>query len=91
MILVLKYISKIKIAEQGVAYHLKNEAFYELIGALKDKMNGDKLSDFIEKYSVEEILFAFKGNGFGVNAYPHSKSYNDYLNLHLKIYAKVST
>ncbi|MCB8817378.1 hypothetical protein [Desulfosporosinus shakirovi] len=68
---------------------MKSSAFYELDNVLKDTKN-DKSSAFIEKYSVEEILFAFKVNGFGVNAYPRSESEksNISLDLHKKVYAK---
>jgi hypothetical protein len=68
---------------------MKGSAFYELIDVLKDK-NKNKIEYFIEKYSVEDVLLAFKGNGFGVNAFPESKSYNEYLNIRPGLYSKAS-
>jgi len=47
----------------------------------------DKIDAFIKKYTLQEILFAFKGNGLGVNAYPNSDSYKIYLELKRKIYS----
>ncbi|HDR7725218.1 TPA: hypothetical protein QCX71_004864, partial [Bacillus cereus] len=69
---------------------LKSKAFYELMDVLKDKKKNYKFDPFIEKYMLEDILIAFKGNGFGVNAYPNSKSYNEYLDILPKIYSKAS-
>lgn len=47
----------------------------------------DKFDAFIKKHTLQEILFAFKGNGLGVNAYPDSNSYEIYLGLKRKIYS----
>jgi hypothetical protein len=63
---------------------LSSKAFYELIGVLK---NSDKTDAFIRNHKLREILFAFKGNGLGVNAYPGSKSYENYLELLRKFYS----
>lgn len=70
--------------------NLKGYAFYELNQVLKDKKNDSKFEEFIEKYSVEDLLMAFKGNGFGVNAFPGSESYNDYLNILPRVYTKAT-
>lgn len=69
--------------------YLISEAFYEFDN-LKNKTDDKVMNDFIEKYSIEEIISAFKCNGFGVNAYPNSKSYKDYVKWHSKIYEKYS-
>ncbi|RFU60848.1 hypothetical protein D0463_16035 [Bacillus sp. V59.32b] len=63
---------------------LNSKAFYELMDVLKKH---DKIDAFIKKHTLQEILFAFKGNGLGVNAYPDSKSYEIYLRLIRKIYS----
>ncbi|WP_257140907.1 hypothetical protein [Bacillus toyonensis] len=69
---------------------MKSKTFYELIDVLKDKKNDYRFDSFIDKYMLEDLLGAFKGNGFGIDAYPNSKSYNEYLDKLPKIYAKAS-
>lgn len=66
---------------------LNSKAFYELIDVLKNIKNHDKIDSFIKNHTLQEMLFAFKGNGLGVNAYPGSKSYESYLELIRKIYS----
>ncbi|WP_028400512.1 hypothetical protein [Ectobacillus panaciterrae] len=70
---------------------LKSGVFYELMSVLNDRKNNYKFDSVIEKYMLEDILIALKGNGFGVNAYPNSKSYNKYLDILPKISSKAST
>lgn len=67
---------------------MNSSAFYELIDVLQDKKKVDKIEEFIMKYSVEDIIFAFKMNGIGINAYPNSESYNEYINIRPIIYSK---
>ncbi|MEG6520858.1 hypothetical protein [Desulfotomaculum sp. 1211_IL3151] len=67
---------------------MKSIAFYEFLDALKSKT--DKINSFLEKYSIEEIIFALKGNGFGVDAYPGSRSYKNFLELRPLIICKAS-
>ncbi|MDD2495640.1 MAG: hypothetical protein PHG06_06840 [Parabacteroides sp.] len=69
---------------------MKSSAFYELDKVLKNKKNDSKIEEFIEKYSVEDLLMAFKGNGFGVNAFPGSESYKDYSRIRPRVYAKAA-
>ncbi|MFE4814577.1 hypothetical protein ACFQ9Y_26275 [Peribacillus simplex] len=69
---------------------MESKAFYELIAVLRNKNVNYKLEAFIEKYNLEDIIKAFKGNGIGVNAYPDSNEYAEYLNIIPKVYAKAS-
>ncbi len=70
---------------------MSNKAFYDFINVLKEKNNKDKMNDFLDKFSIEEVLFAFKGNGFGVNAYPGSRSYRDFIQLRPSLIEKASS
>ena len=55
---------------------LKNKAFYDLIEIIKNRVDCGQIDTFIEKYTLEEIIFAFRANGIGVNAYPGSNSFD---------------
>ena len=47
--------------------------------------NRNQIDTFINKYTLQEIVFALKKNGLGVNAYPGSNSYESFLKLKKKL------
>lgn len=69
---------------------MKSAAFYEFIDVLKDRNKKERIESFLEKYSIEEILLALIKNGFGVDAYPGSRSNNDFLELRPLFITKAS-